>query len=62
MVGETQNMWEGLVKDSSFKWLTKRRSVFEEEIEDMRKSPSAGKNWLLELSPVANVLVCRCSN
>ncbi|KAL6552582.1 hypothetical protein OROHE_007946 [Orobanche hederae] len=61
MVGETQNMWEGLVKDSSFKWLTKRRSVFEEEIEDMRKSPSAGKNWLLELSPVANVLVRRCS-
>ncbi|KAI3463780.1 hypothetical protein Pfo_020443 [Paulownia fortunei] len=61
MVSKTRNMLEGLVKDGSFKWLTKKRSVFDEEIEDMGRSPSAGKNWLPELSPVANVVVRRCS-
>ncbi|KAK6153409.1 hypothetical protein DH2020_013048 [Rehmannia glutinosa] len=61
MVSKTRNMLEGLVKDSSFKWLTKKRSVFDDEIEDMGRSPSAGKNWLPELSPVANVVVRRCS-
>ncbi|GFP94665.1 hypothetical protein PHJA_001610900 [Phtheirospermum japonicum] len=57
MVSKTRNMWDDLVKDSSFKWLTKRRSAFEDEIEDLGKS----KNWLPELSPVANVVVRRCS-
>ncbi|CAA0825817.1 Plant protein of unknown function (DUF639 [Striga hermonthica] len=51
-------MWEGLVKDTSVKWLTKRRSGFEEEIEEIRDSPS---NWISGLSPVANVVVRRCS-
>ncbi|GER41243.1 hypothetical protein STAS_17950 [Striga asiatica] len=58
MVSKTRNMWEDLVKDTSVKWLTKRRSGFEEEIEDIRDSPS---NWISDLSPVANVVVRRCS-
>ncbi|XP_020554231.1 uncharacterized protein LOC105176076 isoform X3 [Sesamum indicum] len=61
MVSRTRDMLEGLVKDGSFKWLSKRRSAFEEEIEEMARSPSAGKNWLPELSPPANVVVYRCS-
>ncbi|KAL3824766.1 hypothetical protein ACJIZ3_020795 [Penstemon smallii] len=59
---KTRNMLEGLVKDAgSFKWLTKRKSSFEEEIEEMAASPSATKNWIPELSPPANVVVRRCS-
>ncbi|XP_057770551.1 uncharacterized protein LOC130990348 [Salvia miltiorrhiza] len=61
MVSKTRNMLEGLVKEGSFKWLTKRQSVFDEDIEDMERSPSAGKNWLPELSLTANVVVRRCS-
>lgn len=61
MVSKTRNMLEGLVKEGSFKWLTKRQSAFDEDIEDMERSPSAGKNWLPELSLTANVVVRRCS-
>ncbi|CAI9113562.1 OLC1v1014187C2 [Oldenlandia corymbosa var. corymbosa] len=61
MVNKTRNMLEGLVKEGSFRWLTKTRSAYDEEIEEMGRSPSAGKNWLPELSPVANVVVRRCS-
>ncbi|KAG6404023.1 hypothetical protein SASPL_136259 [Salvia splendens] len=61
MVNKTRNMLEGLVKEGSFKWLTKRQSAFDEDIEDMERSPSAGKNWLPELSLTANVVVRRCS-
>lgn len=49
------------MKEGSFKWLTKRRSSFDEEVEDMEMSPSAGKNWLPELSLTANVVIRRCS-
>lgn len=61
MVNKTRAMLEGLVKDGSFKWLIKQKSAYDEEIEEMGRSPSAGKNWLIELSPVANVVVRRCS-
>ncbi|KAL3512243.1 hypothetical protein ACH5RR_024960 [Cinchona calisaya] len=61
MVNKTRSMLEGLVKEGSFKWLTRSRSAFDEEIEEMGQSPSAGKNWLPELSSVANVVVRRCS-
>ncbi|XP_041998413.1 uncharacterized protein LOC121748247 isoform X2 [Salvia splendens] len=61
MVNRTRNMLEGLMKEGSFKWLTKRQSAFDEDIEDMERSPSAGKNWLPELSLAANVVVRRCS-
>lgn len=61
MSSKTMNMLEGLVKDSSFKWLLGKQSSFDEEIEEMGRSPSAGTNWIPELSPVANVVVRRCS-
>ncbi|CAI9787223.1 unnamed protein product [Fraxinus pennsylvanica] len=61
MVSKTRNILEGLVIEGSFKWLTKTQSPFNDEIEEMRNSPSAGKNWLHDLSPVANVVVRRCS-
>lgn len=61
MVSKTRNMIEGLVRDGSFKWLLKNRSPFHEEFEEMGKSPSAEKNWVPELSPVANIVVRRCS-
>uniref|UniRef100_A0A1J3ESC2 Uncharacterized protein n=1 Tax=Noccaea caerulescens TaxID=107243 RepID=A0A1J3ESC2_NOCCA len=58
---KTRNMLEGLVKDTSFKWLLGKQTSFDEEIEEMGTSPSAGTNWIPELSPVANVVVRRCS-
>ncbi|XP_010534213.1 PREDICTED: uncharacterized protein LOC104809831 [Tarenaya hassleriana] len=61
MSSKTRNMLEGLVKDSSLKWLLGKRSSFDEEIEEMGRSPSAGANWIPELSPLANVVVRRCS-
>ncbi|KAL8474823.1 hypothetical protein ACS0TY_031305 [Phlomoides rotata] len=61
-VSKTRNMLEGLMRDGSFKWLTRRPSVFDdEEIEDMERSPSAGSNWLPQLSLIANVVIRRCS-
>uniref|UniRef100_A0A5B7A772 Uncharacterized protein n=1 Tax=Davidia involucrata TaxID=16924 RepID=A0A5B7A772_DAVIN len=61
MVSKTRNMLEGLVREGSFKWLTKTRSLFDEEFEEMGRSPSAERNWIPELSPVANIIVRRCS-
>ncbi|CAA3021630.1 Hypothetical predicted protein [Olea europaea subsp. europaea] len=61
MASKTRAMLEGLVKEGSFKWFTKSQSPFNDEIDEMRNSPSAGKNWLHDLSPVANVVVRRCS-
>ncbi|KAK3023561.1 hypothetical protein RJ639_044211 [Escallonia herrerae] len=60
MASKTRNMFVGLVREGSFKWLIKNRSSFEEEFEEMGKS-TAGRNWMPELSPVANVVVRRCS-
>ncbi|KAG5536184.1 hypothetical protein RHGRI_023840 [Rhododendron griersonianum] len=61
MVSKTRNMLEGLVREGSFKWLIKTRTSFNEEFEEMRSSPSAGRNWIPELSPVANIVLRRCS-
>ncbi|KAI8542897.1 hypothetical protein RHMOL_Rhmol08G0175400 [Rhododendron molle] len=61
MVNKTRNMLEGLVREGSFKWLMKTRTSFNEEFEEMRSSPSAGRNWIPELSPVANIVLRRCS-
>jgi len=61
MSSKTRNMLEGLVRDTSFKWLLGKQSSFDEEIEEMGRSPSAGTNWIPELSPIANVVVRRCS-
>ncbi|KAI3780187.1 hypothetical protein L2E82_10158 [Cichorium intybus] len=60
-VSKTRNMIEGFVRDGSFKWLLKTRSPFHEEFEEMKMSPSADKNWIHELSPLANIVVRRCS-
>ncbi|CAL0322229.1 unnamed protein product [Lupinus luteus] len=54
-------MLEALVKDGSLKWLLGKRTYFDEELEEMESSPSAGKNWISEISPVANLVVRRCS-
>ncbi|XP_039032489.1 uncharacterized protein LOC120167582 [Hibiscus syriacus] len=54
-------MLEALVREGSFKWLLSKRSSFAEEVEDLQNSPSAGRNWIPELSPVANIIVHRCS-
>ncbi|KAK9078776.1 hypothetical protein SSX86_002834 [Deinandra increscens subsp. villosa] len=60
-VSKTRNMIEGFVRDGSFKWLLKNRNPFHEEFEEMKASPSAEMNWIYELSPVANIVVRRCS-
>ncbi|KAK9198962.1 hypothetical protein WN944_014149 [Citrus x changshan-huyou] len=54
-------MLEGLVREGSFKWLLGSRSSFDDEFEEMERSPSAGRNWIQELSPLANIVVRRCS-
>ncbi|XP_027359440.1 uncharacterized protein LOC113868072 isoform X2 [Abrus precatorius] len=58
---KTRNMLEGLVKEGSFKWLLGKKSYFDEEFEEMENSPSAGRNMIRELSPIANLVVRRCS-
>lgn len=61
MSSRTRDVLEGLVKDTSLKWLLGKQSSFDEEIEEIESSPSAGANWIPELSPVANVVIRRCS-
>lgn len=61
VASKTRNMLEGLVREGSFKWLIGNRTLFGEEFEEMGKSPSAQRNWIPELSPIANIVVRRCS-
>lgn len=61
MSSKTRNMLEGLVREGSFKWLLGSRSSFDDEFEEMGRSPLAGRNWIQELSPLANIVVRRCS-
>ncbi|ESQ30637.1 hypothetical protein EUTSA_v10011279mg [Eutrema salsugineum] len=61
MSSKTMDVLEGLVKDSSLKWLLGKQTSFDEEIDEMENSTSAGANWIPELSPVANVVIRRCS-
>ncbi|MQM06453.1 hypothetical protein Taro_039274 [Colocasia esculenta] len=61
MMGKTRNLLEELVKDGSFKWMLSRRTSFEEEFEEMGQSPSGRRKCISGLSPVANVIVGRCS-
>ncbi|KAK4280800.1 hypothetical protein QN277_012374 [Acacia crassicarpa] len=56
-----RNLLEGLVRDGSFKWLLGRRSSFDVDFEEIETSPSAGGNWIPELSSIANIVVRRCS-
>lgn len=61
MASKTRNMLEDFVKEGSLKWLVGNRNSFKEEIEEMGKSSSGKMSWITELSPVANVVVKRCS-
>lgn len=56
---KTRNVFEGMVREGSFKWLLGRRNSFYEELEEMEKSGQ--KNFIPELSSIANVIVRRCS-
>lgn len=58
---ETRNWLEGLVRDGSLGWLMGRRSPFDDEFGDMGASVAAGRNWMVELSPIANIVVGRFS-
>ncbi|CAM8924147.1 unnamed protein product [Rhodiola kirilowii] len=58
---KTRIMFENIVKDGSLKWLLGNRSSFNEEIEEIGRSPTAPGNWIRELSPIANIVVRRCS-
>ncbi|CAN0906646.1 hypothetical protein LINGRAHAP2_LOCUS24375 [Linum grandiflorum] len=60
-VSKTRNMIEGFVREGSFKWLLGKRTYFDDEFEEMGKSSSGRSNWIGELSPVANIVVRRCS-
>ncbi|KAG9448921.1 hypothetical protein H6P81_008886 [Aristolochia fimbriata] len=61
MMSKTRNMLEGLVREGSFKWVLSSRTPFDEEFEEMSRSPSGQRKWISELSPIANVVVGRCS-
>lgn len=61
MVSRTRNMLEDFMREGSLKWLVGSRNSFKEELEEMGKSPSGEKSWIAELSPVANIVVRRCS-
>jgi hypothetical protein len=61
VANKTRIMFENLVREGSFKWLIGDRSPFDGELEEMGRSPSAPTNWIQELSPIANVVVRRCS-
>ncbi|XP_047314527.1 uncharacterized protein LOC124918409 [Impatiens glandulifera] len=60
-VSKARNVLEGLVREGSFKWLIKNRTPFDEDFEEMGESSSSGRSWVSELSPLANVVVRRCS-
>ncbi|KAJ0229403.1 Heat-inducible transcription repressor [Hirschfeldia incana] len=61
MSSKTRDVLEGLVKDTSLNWLLGKQTSLDDEIEEIENSPSAGSNWIPELSPVANVVIRRCS-
>ncbi|RZC61436.1 hypothetical protein C5167_023183 [Papaver somniferum] len=61
VVGRSTNMLETLVKEGAFSWILGNRNSFDEDFEEMSKSPSSRKNWLPELSSKANLVVRRCS-
>ncbi|KAJ4896560.1 hypothetical protein Rs2_23354 [Raphanus sativus] len=61
MTSKTRDVLEGLVKDTSLNWLLGKKTSLDDEIAEIENSPSAGSNWIPELSPVANVVIRRCS-
>ncbi|URE35418.1 hypothetical protein MUK42_15977 [Musa troglodytarum] len=61
MMSKTRDLIEGLVREKSFKWALSRRASFEDEYEEMGRSPSGRRKCIPDLSSVANVIVGRCS-
>ncbi|KAJ1690707.1 hypothetical protein LUZ63_014862 [Rhynchospora breviuscula] len=61
MMSKTMDLIEGFVKEGSFKWVLSRKTSLDEEFEEMERSPSGKRKWIAELSPLANVIVGRCS-
>lgn len=49
------------MREGSFKWLMGTRDSFKEEMEEFSKSSSGDHNWIPQLSPLANVVVRKCS-
>ncbi|KAK8965615.1 hypothetical protein KSP40_PGU016607 [Platanthera guangdongensis] len=60
IMDKTRNILEGFM-EGSFKWALSRRTTFDEEFEEMGRSPTGRRKWLPELSQMANVIVGRCS-
>lgn len=60
-VSKARNVLEGLVREGSFKWLTKNRTPFDDDFVEMGESSSSGRSWVSVLSPLANVVVRKCS-
>ncbi|ONK81490.1 uncharacterized protein A4U43_C01F29680 [Asparagus officinalis] len=61
MMSKTKDLFEGIMREGSFKWAISRRTSFDEEFEEMGRSPSGKRKSIPELSPIANVIVGRCS-
>ncbi|KAK1417663.1 hypothetical protein QVD17_26795 [Tagetes erecta] len=60
-VNKSKNIID-FVRDESIKWLNMAQDPSHQEFEEMKRSPSAQeKNWIYELSSVANAVVRRCS-
>ncbi|KAK8916432.1 hypothetical protein KSP39_PZI023336 [Platanthera zijinensis] len=60
IMDKTRNILEGFM-EGSFKWALSRRTTFDEEFEEMGRSPTGRRKWVPELSQMANVIVGRCS-
>lgn len=60
-MSKTKDLIEGLMREGSFKWAISRKTSFDEEFEEMGRSPSGRRKSIPELSPIANVIVGRCS-
>ncbi|KAG0486009.1 hypothetical protein HPP92_008104 [Vanilla planifolia] len=60
MMDKTRNILEGFM-EGSFKWALSRRTSFDDEFEELSRSPSGRRKWIPELSQMANVIVGRCS-
>ncbi|KAK4801613.1 hypothetical protein SAY86_022100 [Trapa natans] len=61
VASKTRNILEGLMRESSFKWLLGNRASLNEEFNETGMPPSTQKNLILDLSPVANIVVRQCS-
>ncbi|XP_074564133.1 uncharacterized protein LOC141820672 [Curcuma longa] len=61
MMNKTRDLIEGIVREASQKWALNRETSLEDEVEEMCRSPSGRRKWISHLSPIANVVVGRCS-